>query len=110
MIKGMTISLKVKTANGTDAFNNPIYTEEWISVSDVLVGQPSNDEIVTEVNASGKVIAYVLAIPKGDTHVWTDTEVQFFGQTFRTIGIPTQGIEDNIPLKWNKKVKVEAYV
>jgi hypothetical protein len=35
--------------------------------------------------------------------------VEFFGQRFRTIGFPTQGIEELIPLAWNKKVKVERY-
>ena len=70
----------------------------------------STEEIEQEKIISGKIVSYVLAIPKGDAHNWTDTQVQFFGQTFRTIGIPTQGIDENIPLKWNKKVRVEAYV
>jgi hypothetical protein len=35
--------------------------------------------------------------------------VEFFGEKFRTIGAPTQGIEDMIPLSWNKKVKVVRY-
>ena len=47
--------------------------------------------------------------PKGDDHVWTDRTVEFFGETFRTIGNPTQGIDELIPLDWNKKVKVERY-
>ena len=62
-----------------------------------------------KMNISGKRIAYTLAVPKGDTHDWTDTEVEFFGMKFKTVGIPTQGIEENIPLLWNKKVQVERY-
>ena len=32
-----------------------------------------------------------------------------FAGTYRTIGFATAGIEANIPLKWNRKVKVERY-
>ncbi len=110
MIKGTTIKLLKKTANGSDAFYHPTYAETWVDVNNVLIGQPTTEEIESERIVSGKIIAYVLAIPKGDTNTWTDTEVEFFGQKFRTIGIPTQGIETNIPGPWNKKVKVEAYV
>ena len=73
------------------------------------MGEPSSDDVISELNLSGKRIAYVLAIPKGDTHTWEDTEVEFWGMTFKTVGIPTQGIEENLPLSWNKKVKVERY-
>ena len=38
-----------------------------------------------------------------------DRKVSFFGETFKTYGEPTQGIEHLIPLAWNKKVKVERY-
>jgi hypothetical protein len=110
MIKGITVQLLTLTYNGRDRFNRPIYTEKWVDVTNVLVGQPTTEEIEQEKIISGKIVSYILAIPKGDTHNWTDTQVQFFGQTFRTIGIPTQGIDENIPLKWNKKVRVEAYV
>jgi hypothetical protein len=110
MIKGMTVKLLVKTQIGIDPFNKPVYSERWIDVDNVLVGQPTTDEIESERIISGKIVSYVLGIPKGDTNNWVDTEVEFFGQGFRTIGFPTQGIEANIPLKWNKKVRVEAYV
>ena len=35
--------------------------------------------------------------------------VEFWGQKFRTYGDVVQGIENLIPLCWNKKVKVEKY-
>lgn len=109
MIRGITIQLYEKTESGKDAFNRPIYTETITDVDNVLVGEPSTEDIVDTFNLTGKRLAYTLAIPKGDTHIWTDRKVGFFGEVFQTIGNPTQGIEANIPLSWNKKVKVERY-
>lgn len=108
-IKGIPVKLSVKTQTGIDGFNRPTYEVFQEVVENVLVGEPSAEDVVNEINLSGKRIAYVLAIPKGDTHIWENTEVEFWGMTFQTVGIPTQGIDDNIPLKWNKKVKVERY-
>ena len=80
-----------------------------MDVEDVLIGVPSSEDIVNELNLSGKRIAYTLGIPKGDTHNWINTEVEFWGERYRTIGKPMQGIDENIPLSWNKKVQVESY-
>ena len=108
-MKGVTVYLHVKTESGVDEFGAPIYINEVVPVDNVLIGEPSSDQAIQELNLYGKRLAYVLAIPKGDEHVWTDTEVEFFGETFRTYGEPTQGIDALIPLSWNKKVRVERY-
>lgn len=107
MVKGITVTLHVKAQSGTDGFNRPITTTEDVEVDNVLVGEPSSEDIIGELNLSGKKLAYTLAIPKGDENTWAGNTVDFFGETFRVIGEPTQGIEANIPLAWNKKVKVE---
>ena len=108
-MRGITVTLYDRTSDSTDEFNRPIYTETAIAVDNVLVGQPTTDEITDTLNLTGKHLAYVLAIPKGDTNTWTDRTVEFFGERFRTIGEPTMGIEHLIPLSWNKKVRVERY-
>lgn len=109
MIAGMTIRLYDKVKTGEDEFGRPIYAPVPIDVDDVLVGEPTSEEAVDTLNLTGKRLAYTLAIPKGDTNVWTDRIVEFFGGKFKTIGEPVQGIEANIPLRWHKKVKVERY-
>lgn len=109
MISGTDITLYDRVQTGVDALNRPIYDEQPIVIHNVLIGEPSTDDILSEYNVSGKRIAYMLAIPKGDTHDWVNKVVEFYGYRFRTIGIPTQGIEANIPLLWNKKVRVEHY-
>lgn len=106
---GIPIILYNKTQTGTDGFNRPIYADTPEVVDNVLIGEPSSEDIIHEKELSGKRLAYTLAIPKGDTHDWEDKTVEFFGQKFRTFGKPTQGIDHLIPLSWNKKVKVEVY-
>ena len=108
-MRGITVRLHNRIQNGTDAFNRPIYEESTTTVNNVLIGEPTTEEVVNELNLSGKRLAYTLAIPKGDEHEWKDAVVEFFGERFRTFGAPTQGIEAMIPLQWNKKVKVERY-
>ena len=108
-IKGVPVTLYEKTLTGYDAGNHPVYTETPVTVENVLIGEPSTEDVTSEYNLSGKRVAYVLGIPKGDTHEWADRTVEFWGQKFRTVGVPTLGIDALIPLDWNKKVKVEAY-
>ena len=36
-------------------------------------------------------------------------QVRFFGEDWRIIELPEEGIEKLIPLQWNKKVRVERY-
>lgn len=109
MIKGITVRLCVKEQTSTDPFNNPVFSENWVDVENVLVAPSTSDDITTSQDLYGKKAVYTMAIPKGDTHEWKDTLVEFFGQRFRTFGFPVQGIDENIPLDWNKKVMVEAY-
>lgn len=108
-MRGVTVYLHIKEETGVDEFGAPVYTDKIVAVDNVLIGEPSSDQALQELNLYGKRLAYVLAIPKGDDNEWVDTEVEFFGETFRTYGEPTQGIESLIPLAWNKKVKVERY-
>ena len=109
MIRGMTITLWIKTKTGTDGLGNPVYTWTSKTVDNVLVGQPTAEERTNELNMTGRMISYVLGIPKGNTDNWENQIVEFFGHKFITFGIPEQGIEANIPLSWHKKVKCERY-
>lgn len=112
MIQGVEIRILERTQTGTDGFNRPVYSETEETVANVLVGEPSSNEITDTLNLTGKRVAYVLGIPKGDMHDWANKRVVLpepFAGTYRTIGFPIAGIEANIPLAWNKKVMVERY-
>lgn len=108
-MKGMTVQLVVKMKTGEDPFGAPVFEEELEDVDDVLVGNPTTDDVTNTIQLYGKKIEYVLGIPKGDTHDWVNAEVYIWGKRFRAIGYPQTGIMENIPLRWGQNVRVERY-
>lgn len=105
-MRGVAVVLYERVQTGMDAFNDPVYALTPVTVENVLVGQPTTDEITSSIDLYGKKIEYMLGIPKGDTHDWENTTVEIFGQIFQTFGAIIQGIEENIPTPWHKKVRV----
>ena len=109
-MKTISVVLYELVDNGSrDKTNRPVMTEVPTTVDGCLYAPVSTEDVLNTVNLTGKTAVYQIAIPKGDTHDWTNAKVQFLGQTWRTIGIPEEGIVENIPLKWNRKIKVERY-
>lgn len=108
-IKGSSVIIYVKTQTGVDPFNKAMYTEIPEAVENVIIAPASSDDISTTLDLTGKKAIYTLGIPKGDSHDWEDAKIEFFGQTWHSLGFTVEGIEDNIPLAWHKKVQVERY-
>lgn len=109
LIKGIPVILHAKAVSGEDAFRNPIYTEEPVTVNNVLVSPAGTDDVVGDVQLEGKKAIYELSIPKDDAHIWEDSTVEFFGQKWKTFGFCTQYIPTLVPLDWDRKIKVERY-
>lgn len=107
-IHGITVELIQKIKVGEDPFGGDIYQEKPIKVRNVLVAPTNSYDIINSQNLYGKKAVYTLGIPKGDENIWEDNEVLFFGQRFKVFGKVTQGIDELIPLEWNKKVYVEV--
>lgn len=111
IIKGEPIILYEQTVTGRDDFNREVIEPVPVTIDNVVIGRPTTDDITSEINLSGKTIAYILAIPADDSHTWENRTVEFYGKRWRTVGIPMQFKEgfmgSNFP--WNKKVRVEAY-
>lgn len=108
-IHGIPITLIDKQVVSVDPFGTPVVKDVEILVDNVLVSPSSTDDVTNQLSLTGKKAIYTLAIPKGDMHDWENKEVIFFGQKWRTVGMPLEGIESMIPLDWNKKVMVERY-
>lgn len=108
-IKGVTVILYEKVVTGIDEFGADRCGENPVTVHNVLIAPMSSDDVVTEQSIKSDKIVYKLAIPKGDTHTWTDCFVEFFGKRFKVVGEPVEGIEEMLPLSWNKQVQVKYY-
>ena len=109
MIKGITVTLYEKEKINEDAFGKPIYKRNADKSQKCTCSPHEHIRILDTLNLTGKKAVYTIAIPKGDEHVWEDNKVEFFGETWKVIGLPQQGIEHNIPLEWNQKWMVERY-
>lgn len=112
-MRGITVTLYEKTQTGTDGFGAPTYTETPVQVENVLVGEPTTDDIAVSTALYQKQITYMLGIPKGDTHNWVDNRVEWTDRygthTVKTFGFPITGIEANIPTPWHMKVRCEQF-
>lgn len=114
-MRGLTVTLYDLVPTGTeDEFGVPIYTESPVNVQDVLVGEPTTDDIASSTALYQKQIRFMLGIPKGDNHDWMDKKVSWtdaYGRTItcKTFGFPITGVEANIPTRWHMKVRCEDY-
>lgn len=115
-LSGTKVILYDEVQIGSNRLGEPIYKEEPVEVENVLIGEPSTDDITTSTELYGKSIRYMLGIPKGDTHNWKDKKVSWtdaYGitHTVKTFGFPMTGIEQNIPpqIPWHMKVRCEDY-
>ena len=109
-MKGIPITLYNKVEIGRDAFNKPVYDDVPETVENVLIEAISSTEVLETFNLTGRKAVYQLGIPKSDTHNWTaGKKVRFFDADWRIIGIEQKGIEEMVPLRWNRKVQVERY-
>lgn len=109
-MKGITVTLYDRVEIGRDGFNAPMYEEVPVDVDNVLVAPMSTTELLDTYNLTGRKAVYQMGIPKDDNHDWSaGKKVSFFGQDWRIIELPQEGIDHLIPLSWNKKVQVERY-
>lgn len=109
LIKGIEVTLHQRTQIGTDAFNSPVYETAPVVVKNVLVSPSAPSEILSENQMNGKRMECELSIPKGDSHIWENSVVEFFGKKWHTFGPVQEWIGELVPLDWNRKVKAACY-
>lgn len=113
-MRGQAVTLYEQIQTGENAFHEPVYEETAVTVDNVLIGQPTTEDVISSTDLYGKKIVFMLGIPKGDTHDWTDKKISWvnaYGETItvKSFGFPITGVEELIPTPWHKKVRVEAY-
>ena len=109
LIRGIDVTLYERTQTGTDALGAPIYSETPVTVENVIVTPAAAEDVIDDLRRYGKRSEYELCIPKGDSHRWEDSRVDFFGSSFRVFAPIREYIDDLVPLDWNRKVRVERY-
>ncbi|MBR3330720.1 MAG: hypothetical protein IKG25_05815 [Mogibacterium sp.] len=109
-LHGVTVKLYNRTVVSYDALNAPIYELTCEEVDNVLPGQPTSGDVIDSVDPDGKRADCVLGIPKGDTHNWTNALVEVWpGELYETLGWPVTGVQDLIPLQWDRNVRAARY-
>ena len=103
MIRGVSVTLLQLSRSGAAPSWTPV------TVENVLIAPLLEVDSTAGAQEAAHRAIYHLAVPKDDTHRWEGQLVQFFGQTWSVIGIPTEGIDSQIPGSWNKKATVELY-
>ena len=109
MIKGITVTLFDQVPTGADPFGKVLYDEIPTNVENVLVSPLTAEEIVSAQQLDGCHAEYELCIPKGDMHTWRNRRVRIWDEDYRTVGPVKKWQEEQLPLDWNKKVKVERF-
>ena len=109
LIQGITVTLYERVQTGVDEFYCPVYQENPVNVDNVLVAPAAVQDAARPQELEAKKTVYQIAIPKSDSHAWEDCRVDFFGESWKVIGHAEEGIEEMIPLDWNRKYRVERY-
>lgn len=109
LIRGITVTLINHIPNGENPAGEIIYKEEKKKVENILVAPASADDLINKQSLDGTKTIYTIAIPKGDKNHWEGQKVIFFGKTWKVFTEAMEGMEDMIPLSWNKKYLVERY-
>lgn len=109
LIKGIPVILYERRQTGTDAFRAPVYEESPVTVDNVLATPVDSSPVTGGGQPDGRRAVYELCIPKTDEHLWEGCAVEFFGRRWQVIGFAQEYIAANLPLEWNRKVRVERY-
>lgn len=109
LIKGRDITLIEKIVTGEDIFGQPTHSEVEHVVKNVLIVVDEATGIATADGYHGKKQVATIAVPKGDTHHWEDSDVIWNGKRFTIYGLPKTADEYHIPLDWGKVYKAEHY-
>lgn len=109
ILEGISVQLHVRHQTGTDAFKRPVYEDSLVTVDNVLIYPSGSEDRVSSTNVTGMSEEYTLCLPRGDAYDWANASVDFWGETWQTVGRPQNYIDKLLPLKWNKRVQVRRH-
>ena len=106
----MTVSFTKRVKSGVDDFNNPVYTNETITIDDCLIGPPTEPIDRVETSALDRDVTVVrVNLPKSSNADISDSEFDYEGEHFRVIGRPVAFMKENTPTRWNRYMRAESF-
>lgn len=102
------VTLYEKVQDGTDDFGVPTYAENAVVIDKCLVAMGQHNQLMDNNTIQVALDTFTIAIPKGDTHDWRNSIVEFSlgGIEFRckTNSDYLLGVEEAMPLMWHKQI------
>lgn len=109
LMKGITIEFTHREASGTDAFNNPTYTETQVEVEDCLVAPITEPATAREQQAMEQSRDQVrVHFPKTFTDSLAHASFVWGGKTFVLDSDSVPFMNENTPTRWNRYVRAES--
>lgn len=109
MISGMAITFKKQVAGAVDDLNDPTYTEEDITVQDVLIApitEPSNAREAQALEQSRDQVR--VHLPKANDQDISDSTFVYDGKTFKVDSASVKFMDENTPGRWNTYFRAEC--
>jgi hypothetical protein len=110
MLSGANVTVLLPVEGNRDRFGNPVETYEPREVPDVLIAEPSTEDMEA-ARAEGVTLAYTLHFPKSYAGPLEGALVELpepFGGEYRVVGDPRPYMDANTPGRWDRPVRVEA--
>lgn len=105
---GTTLTFTKKVANGTDAFNDPIYETEEVEVEDCLIAPIIEPATAREQQAMDQAKDQVrIHMPKASTADVSGSTVEWDGKVFQVDSDSVVFMPENTPTRWNRYFRAE---
>jgi len=106
---GMEVVFTKQVAGAVDDLNDPTYTTEEITISDVLIGPPTQPVSVREAQALEQSRDVVrVHLPKANEQDISDSTFVYDGKTFKVDSSGVKFMDGNTPTRWNKYFHAEC--
>lgn len=106
---GTTLTFTKRVANGTDAFNDPIWDTEDVVVEDCLIAPIIEPATAREQQAMDQSKDQVrIHMPKASTADVSNSTVVWDGKTFSLDSDSVVFMDGNTPTRWNRYFRGEC--
>ena len=109
MIAGISVTFTKQVANGVDALNDPTYTTEEITISDVLIApitEPANARETQAIEQSRDQVR--VHLPKTSSDDIGSSTFSWGGKVFKVDSDSVPFMLENTPGRWSRYFRAES--